>query len=186
LRHLDAVLAGRKGKTTTKRRKNMKKTAVLIALAALALSAPAASFAAEHGSMQMEHGGQMKTDSIVAYEGVVDGVNVTFKVLDMREHMKSMKMEMPKGMKDTHHLMVEFKDAKTGKALSEGEVKVKVIAPDKTEQVKDLVSMVGMGGMGAGFGADFNFSGKGKYAVMAKFKLAAGKVRSVKFWYTVK
>jgi hypothetical protein len=43
-----------------------------------------------------------------------------------------------------------------------------------------------MAGMGADFGADFDFSKKGKYGVMAKFKLADGKVRSVKFWYTVK
>jgi hypothetical protein len=164
----------------------MRKTAAIIAVTTLALSAPLASFAAEHGSMQMEHMGQMKSGSVTVYEGVVDGVNVTFKLLDMREHMKAMKMEMPKGMKDTHHLMVEFKDAKSGKALSEGEVKAKVIGPDKTEQVKDLMSMGAMSGMTAGFGADFNFSEKGKYAVMAKFKLADGKVRSVKFWYTVK
>jgi hypothetical protein len=164
----------------------MKKTAAILAVATLALSAPLASFAAEHGSMEMEHGGEMKTNSIVAYEGVVDGVKVTFKLLDMREHMKAIKMEMPKGMKDTHHLMVEFKDAKTGKPLSEGEVKVKVIGPDKSEQVKDLVAMGEMAGMEAGFGADFDFSKKGKYAVMAKFKLADGKVRTVKFWYTVK
>ena len=36
------------------------------------------------------------------------------------------------------------------------------------------------------FGADFDLSKKGKYGVMAKFKLADGKVRSAKFWYTVK
>jgi hypothetical protein len=36
------------------------------------------------------------------------------------------------------------------------------------------------------FGADFNMSKKGKYGVMSKFKLADGKVRQAKFWYTVK
>ena len=68
----------------------------------------------------------------VAHEEVVDGVKATFKVISMKEHMKAMKMEMPKGMKETHHIMVEFKDAKTGKALTEGEVKVKVQGPDKS------------------------------------------------------
>jgi hypothetical protein len=36
---------------------------------------------------------------------------------------------MPKGMKETHHIMVEFKDVKSGKALTGGEVKVKVQGP---------------------------------------------------------
>ena len=96
----------------------------------------------------------------------------------MKEHMKG--MEMPKGMKETHHLMVEFQDAKTGKALTEGEVKVKVQGPDKVEQTKDLMGMQGH------FGADFDLSKKGKYGVMCKFQLKDGKVRNAKFWYTVK
>jgi len=44
--------------------------------------------------------------------------------MSMKEHMKAMDMEMPKEMKETHHIAVEFKDAKSGKALTEGEVKV--------------------------------------------------------------
>ena len=160
----------------------MKKTATIIA-AAFALSAPLASFAMDHESMpmehgSMEHGGHMMEKGKPAHEEVVDGVKATFKVMGMKEHMKG--MEMPKEMKETHHLMVEFKDAKSGKALTEGEVKVKVMGPDKSEQLKDLMGMEGH------FGADFDLSQKGKYGIMAKFKLADGKVRSVKFWYTVK
>jgi dihydrodipicolinate reductase len=98
----------------------------------------------------------------------------------MKEHMKTMKMEMPKEMKETHHIMVEFKDAKSGKALTEGEVKVKVMRPDKSEQTKELMGMEGH------FGADFDLSKKGKYGVMARFKLTDGKMRSAKFWYSVK
>ena len=164
--------------------KNMKKLALIIA-AALAISAPMAAIAAmEHGSMQgMEH---MEHKGDVAHEEVVDGVKATFKMISMKEHMKAMKEEMPKGMKETHHLMVTFKDAKSGKVLTEGEVTVKIQAPDKSEQVKDLMGMGGMEGMDAGFGADFELAKKGKYGVMAKFKLKDGKVRSAKFWYTVK
>ena len=160
----------------------MKKSAVIIA-AMFALSIPLAAFAGmehEHGSMKMEHGKGMMGMGKVVYEEVVDGVKATFKIMDMKEHMKSMKMEMPKGMKETHHIMVEFKDAKTGKPLTQGEVKVKVIGPDKSEQTKDLMGMEGH------FGGDFDLAKKGKYGIMAKFKLADGKVRSAKFWYTVK
>ena len=159
----------------------MKKMTVLIA-ALFALTAPLSSFAAtDHGSMDMSHGDHsMMEKGDVAHQEVVDGVKAVFKVLSMKEHMKAMKMEMPKGMKKTHHIMVDFKDAKTGKALIEGEVKVKVQNPDKSDQTKDLMGMQGH------FGADFDLSKKGKYGVMSKFQLKDGKVRQAKFWYTVK
>ena len=155
----------------------MKKMILIAAL--FALSAPVASFAAmDHGSMKMDHGMMKMGD--VAHEEVVQGVKATFKVISMKEHMKAMKMEMPKDLKETHHIMVEFKDTKTGKALTEGDVKVKVQNPDKTDQTKDLMAMEGH------FGGDFVMSQKGKYGVMSKFQLKDGKVRSSQFWYTVK
>ncbi len=147
------------------------KKLVLMMAALLALAVPAA-FAADQG--HGDHHGD------VAHEEVVDGVKATFKVMSMKEHMKAMKLEMPKGMKETHHVAVEFKDVKSGKALTEGEVRVKVQNPDKTDQTKDLIGMQGH------FGADFVMAKKGKYGVMSKFKLKDGKVRSSKFWYTVK
>ena len=153
----------------------MKKIVLVIAAASFALAAPLAALAEmdmDHGSMKMEHGSHMMGN--VVHEEVVDGVKASFSVLDIGAKMKEA------GMKETHHIMVMFKDAKTGKALTEGEVKVKVVGPDKAEQVKDLM------GMGGGFGSDFTLPKKGKYGVMAKFKLADGKVRIVKFRYTVK
>jgi hypothetical protein len=155
----------------------MKRMTVLIA-ALFAIAAPAASFAAmDHGSMKMDHGAHQGD---VAHEEVVDGVKATFKVMSMKDHMKAMNMELPKELKETHHIAVEFTDAKTGKALTEGEVKVKVQNPDKSEQAKDLMGMQGH------FGSDFDLSKKGKYGVMCKFQLKDGKVRQSKFWYTVK
>ncbi len=154
----------------------MKKMTVLIA-SLLAFSAPLAAFAMDHGSMNMEHGDHQGK---AAHEEVVDGVKATFTVQTMADAMKAMGMEMPKGVKETHHISVAFKDAKTGKALVEGEVKVKVQNPDKSNQAKDLMGMQGH------FGADFDLSKKGKYGVMCKFQLKDGKVRSAKFWYTVK
>jgi hypothetical protein len=153
----------------------MKKMTVLIA-AALALSAPLAAHAMEHdhGAMKMDHGAGMMEKGKPASEKVVEGVKVTFKVLEMNA------ADLPKGMKETHHLMFEFRDGKSGKVLTEGKVMVKVQGPDKAEQVKDLM------GMGGHFGADFNLSKKGEYGVGCKFKLADGKVRSVTFKYPVK
>ncbi len=144
----------------------MKKLASIIAAMSFAFAAPLAAFAMDHGSMPMDHGGHTKGKA--AHEEVVDGVKATFDFYNLT------------GMKETHHIMVTFTDAKTGKPLTEGEAKIKVMGPDKAEQVKDLMAL------GEGFGANFTMPKKGKYGVMAKFKLADGKVRSVKFWYTVK
>ena len=112
----------------------MKKSAVIIATC-FALSAPMASIAAmehergdmpmDHGSMKMEHGGGMMAMGKLAHEEVVSGVKATFNVIDMRAKMKEA------GMKDSHHIMVAFTDAKSGGKLSEGEVTLKVTGPDK-------------------------------------------------------
>jgi hypothetical protein len=132
----------------------------------------------DHGSMHAGHGGQMMQTGTVVHQQMAGGVKATFSVIDMGAQMKG--TEMPKGMKETHHLMVQFADAKTGKTLTAGEVKVKVVGPDKSEQMKDLMGMEGH------FGADFVMAKKGKYGIMCKFKLAGGKVESSKFWYEVK
>lgn len=152
----------------------MKKMIIAVA-AVLAFSAiPLVSFAAS------PHGGHGDHQGDVAHEEVVEGVKVTFKVMSMKEHLKAIGQEMPKGMKETHHISAEFKDVKSGKALTEGEVKVKVQSPNKTDQTKDMIGMQGH------FGADLEMSKKGKYGVMSKFLLKDGKTRSAKFWYTVK
>jgi hypothetical protein len=162
----------------------MKKTAVILAAALFAISVPITSFATmeheqgdmpmDHGSMKMEHVGGMMAMGKTAHDEVVDGVRATFNVIDIKAKMKEM------GMKETHHIMVVLSDPKSGDKLSEAAVIVKVMGPDKKEQVKQLLGMEG------GFGSDFTMPEKGKYGVMAKFKLKDGKVRSVKFWYTVK
>lgn len=148
----------------------MKKLTALFVVATFALAVPAfAAMDMDH----MDHGGMMSMGK-TAHEEVVDGVKATFNVIDIQKKMKEM------GMKETHHIMVVFTDAKSGKKLSTGEVKMKVVDPDKKEQVKDLMGMEG------GFGSDFTMPEKGKYGIMAKFKLKDGKVRTSKFWYTVK
>lgn len=116
----------------------------------------------------------------VIHEEVVDEVKTTVKLTGMKEYMKSLDMKIPKGMKETHHITVEFRDAKTGKVLPTGEVKVKILTPDKSDQIKDLKAMQGH------FEGDLELSQKGKYAFMCRFLLNEGKVRSVRFSYSVK
>lgn len=155
----------------------MKKLVLAAMMVALSV-VPLAAAEKDHIGHGMNYGNHKPGNA--DHQEVVDGVKATFNIETMKEAMKEMGMEMPKGVKDTHHLSVSFNDMKTGKAITEGEVKVKVQSPDKSEQTKDLPGMHGH------FGADFQLAKKGKYGVMCKFKLPDGKVRSAKFWYEVK
>ena len=151
---------------------------ILAAISGLAAAVPLVAAESDHVGHGMNYGNHTPGNS--SHQEVVDGVKATFNVQTMKDAMKSMGMEMPKGVKETHHLSVSFNDMKTGKALTKGEVTVKVQAPDKSEQTKELPARHGH------FGADFELAKKGKYGVMCKFKLPDGKVRSSKFWYEVK
>ncbi|MEI6703806.1 MAG: hypothetical protein WCL71_09785 [Deltaproteobacteria bacterium] len=150
------------------------KNLIAVTAAILFLSFPLTVLAMDHSGHAMEH----KTTA--AHEEVVDGVKGTFNVQTMADAMKKMGMEMPKGVKETHHVSVAFKDVKSGKALTEGTVTVKVQNPDDSTQTKEMMGMHGH------FGADFDLSKSGKYGVMCKFQLKDGKTRQAKFWYTVK
>ncbi|MBT0663641.1 hypothetical protein KI809_04925 [Geobacter pelophilus] len=150
----------------------MKKLSLVVAATCLALAVPMTVFAASPHDMHAEHS--------PAHEEVVDGVKATFTIQTMADAMKGMGMEMPKGVKETHHISVSLKDVKSGTPLTEGVVKIKLQSPDKSDQTKDLIGMQGH------FGADFVMSKKGKYGVMSRFLLKDGKTRSVRFWYPVK
>ncbi len=106
------------------------KKLIAVTASILAFSFPLAIFAMDHSGHAMEH------KSTAAHEEVVDGVKATFNVQTMADAMKDMGMEMPKGVKETHHISVVFKDAKSGTALTEGTVTIKIQNPDKTTQVK--------------------------------------------------
>lgn len=153
----------------------MSKITATIAAALLAVSAPAAVLAKPAPTAAAQHAAQA-----LDHEQTFGGVRVTFQFVSMKEHLKAKNVPIPVGMKETHHLKVDFLDAKTGRPFTEGEVKVKVQGPDKSAQVKDLM------GMNNRFCADFDLSQKGKYGVMTKFQLKGGEVQTVKFWYNSK
>lgn len=116
----------------------------------------------------------------VAHQEVVDGVKATFTIQTMAEAMREMGMELPKGVKETHHLSVSFTDVKSGRQLTDGSAAVKLQYPDGSTVTKELSGMKGH------FGADLEMAKEGRYGVMSRFILADGKTRQVRFWYTVK
>lgn len=155
----------------------MKKLVLAVLMVALTVM-PGLAAEKDHAGHGMNYLGNSSPGN--AHQEVVEGVKATFRVQTMKDAMKEMGMEMPKGVKETRHISVSFNDMKTGKAVEKGDVKIKVQAPDKSEQTKDLTGMHGH------FGADFEMAKSGKYGVMCKFQLPDGKVRSSKFWYNVK
>lgn len=149
------------------------KKSIIFLVAIFALALPHISHSSDHSG----HGGHAKD---TAHEEVIDGIKATFRVQTMAEAMKNMGMQMPNGVKETHHISVSFKDTKSGEILSDGTVAIKIQNPDKSTQSKELSGMHGH------FGGDFIMDAKGKYGIMSKFKLSSGKPGQAKFWYTVK
>ena len=116
---------------------------------------------------QMDHSGMGGTFKHAATEG---GVDAEFQVMSLA----SMNMTSDKG--ETHHIMVNLKEADGGQPIKNAVGKIKVIAPDKTEQVSPLKNYSGI------LAANFTFQAPGKYGVICLLKNQEKK-QVFKFWY---
>lgn len=133
-----------------------------------------------HGNsaQQMVHGStviDMDKSVIMLPEQTVDSITAL-------AHLKDVKATMTKmGMKHTHHFMLNFKDAKSGKALEAQVAAVKIVDPSgkEGEPVK-LMSMDGHSG------ADVILATSGVYKFNVAVKLAGEKKVQYEFAYTVK
>ena len=148
------------------------------------LTLPLSTIAAEHDHSQhmMPSGGShdatqmMHGDSIMLGEQTVDGVKAMAHLNDVGAVMAKM------GKKENYHFMVMFSDAKTGNAIDQGTVAVKITDP-ATGQAGTAIPLMGMGGH---FGADVALVAKGEYQFTVGTKLANGGTRQYSFRYTVK
>ncbi len=116
---------------------------------------------------QMDHtsmGGNFKH---AATEG---GMDAEFQVMSLA----SMNMTSDKG--ETHHIMLNLKQADGGAPIKNAVGKIKVIAPDKTEQESPLKNYNGI------LAANFTFKEPGKYGVICLLKNQDEK-QVFKFWY---
>lgn len=167
---------------------NMKihKIARTILAAALLGGIPALAGAADHSSMSgMDHG---SSGSMAGMSHVSKGAGQILIGSDSRDgvrgtaHLDNISKAMAElGRKETHHLMITFKEDKGGKAIDNGAVAVKVTDPAgaKGEAIKMLA-------MEGSFGADLTLAKTGKYTFEIGSKLADGKTRQFRFEYTVK
>ena len=117
--------------------------------------------------MQMDHTGMGGTFKHTDTEG---GIDAEFQVMSLA----SMNMTSDKG--ETHHIMVNLKETDGGAPIKNAVGKIKVIAPDKTEQESPLKNYNGI------LAANFTFKEPGKYGVICLLKNQDQK-QVFKFWY---
>jgi hypothetical protein len=124
----------------------------------------------EHGAMPMA-----RTKTIMLGEQTVEGVKAKALLNDIGTMMAQM------GRKENFHFMIMLADAKSGAAIDQGTVAVKITDP-KTGQTGEAIPLMGMSGH---FGADIILPAKGEYRFQVGSKLADGSKRQFTFQHTV-
>jgi len=104
------------------------------------------------------------------HDVVVKNIRAEFQIMSLA----SMNMKDPNGA--THHVMFSLFHASTNHPIKDAVGKVKVIGPDKKEQINTLKNYNGT------FAANFTFSKNGKYGVICLVKVD-GEKHVFKFWY---
>jgi len=155
----------------------------LTALAFLTLPAiPMAQTPGDHSQHAMPSQGEhpampgMRTKTLMLGEQTVEGVKAMAHLNDVGAAMAQM------GQKENYHFMVMFSDVKTGAAIEQGTVAVKITDP-ATGQAGEAIPLMGMGNH---FGADVALANKGEYQFQVGTKLADGSKRQFQFSHTVK
>jgi hypothetical protein len=151
-------------------------TSAILALLSLPAAAPAQS-ANDHSGHAMDHGSMAMNPAktIMLGEQTVEGIKGMAHLNDVGAMMAQM------GQKENYHFMIMFSDVKTGAAIEQGTVAVKIIDP-KTSQAGEAVALMGMG---SHFGADIILPSKGEYHFQVGSKLTDGSKRQFSFQYTV-
>jgi uncharacterized protein involved in copper resistance len=118
----------------------------------------------DHGKMGMS--GMDKAGMTMLDTEEVKGVKAMFHLYDVKSAMAKA------GQSFSHHLMINFVDSKTGKAVEKGRVELKVTTPAGVEEKKQVLM-----GMAGGFGVDLILDQTGTYHFKLGTKLADGKKR---------
>ena len=132
-----------------------------------------------HGGMSMAQPMKMYTKDVM-----VEGINVSFQIMDNDEHqkmLKEMKMKADIEPGTTHNITVTLKDEKTQKEIPNAQVTMKVVDPMGKDQVKALKYQDAM----KSYDAYFKLPDKGKYQVIMLFKIGEQK-RTAGIYYEIK
>jgi hypothetical protein len=129
----------------------------------------------DHSKMEMK---ESKHDSMNMpghfEKTVVNGdIKARFQIMSF----ESMNMKPMGGQ--THHIMVDFIDTKSGKKIDDAIGKVQIVFPDGKKKAEKLANYSGV------YTANYSFEDGKKYGVMCLVK-AGGKKEAFKFWYNHK
>ena len=112
------------------------------------------------------------------------GIKAAFSIRAMADHKKmlqDMKMKVEADPQATHNIAVTLTDTRSNLALPEAVVKMKVIGPKGTEQIKLLDFTQAMNQ----YAGDFTLPEKEKYQILILFK-SGGKKHPAGFYYVLK
>ena len=132
-----------------------------------------------HGGMSMGTPMKMYTKDVL-----VEGVQVTFQIMENGEHQKMLKeMKMKEAIEPgtTHNITVILKDAKTQKEITNAQITMKVSDPMGKDQIKPLKYEEAM----KSYDAYFKLPDTGKYQVIILFKVGEQK-RTAGIYYEIK
>jgi len=142
----------------------MKKHLLILAAATAAITMTPAFCVAQH--MHGSGGSSMKMDT---REVLVEGVKVTFQIMENAEHrkmLKDMKMKDDVEAGTTHNVTVVLTDQATQKGITDAAVSMKVVDPKGKDQIKSLKYEDSM----KNYDAYFNMPEKGKYELLVLIK----------------
>jgi hypothetical protein len=104
------------------------------------------------------------------HEAVTENIRTEFQIMRLAD----MNLKSEDGT--THHIMVKLFKEGMDHQINDAIGKIKVIGPDKEEQISGLTNYNGV------LAANFTFEKQGKYGVMCLLKID-GKKKVIKFWY---
>ncbi len=159
----------------------MKKMVLVLGITIVSLFVLSSFCLAQHSMGGMSMGTPMK---MFTKDVLVEGVQVTFQIMENDEHQKMLKdMKMKEDIEPgtTHNITVILKDEKTQKEIANAQITMKVIDPMGKDQVKALKYQDAM----KSYDAYFKLPDKGKYQVIMLFKIGEQK-RTAGIYYEIK
>ena len=159
----------------------MKKMMLVLGMTIFSLFVFSSLSVAQHSMGGMSMGTTMK---MFTKDVLVEGVQVTFQIMENEEHQKMLKeMKMKEAIEPgtTHNITVILKDAKTLQEITNAQITMKVIDPKGKDQVKALKYQDAM----KSYDAYFKLPDKGEYQVIMLFKIGEQK-RTAGIYYEIK
>jgi len=118
----------------------------------------------------MKQVGEMNHEGAFKRKEVADGIRAEFQIMSLA----SMNMKDTNGA--SHHIMVTFFKDAMNQQIKNAIGKIKVINPEKKEQIGELKDYNGI------YAANFTFDALGEYGVICLARIE-GKEHIYKFWY---